>query len=58
MSLVMPSSVLSDNGSQFAGFKHGFTMFEKFLMNNTFFPYIAELNIRKHKEKLNGFMAV
>ncbi len=25
----MPSSVLSDNGSQFAGFKHGFTMFEK-----------------------------
>lgn len=27
----MPSSVLSDNGSQFAGFKHGFTMFENSL---------------------------
>ncbi len=28
----MPNSVLSDNGGQFAGFKKGYTQFEKWLM--------------------------
>lgn len=34
----MPWSVLSDNGSQFAGLRHGFNMFEKFLMDNDILP--------------------
>lgn len=34
----MPKAVLSDNGSQFAGFRHGFTQFEKFLMNHDILP--------------------
>lgn len=34
----MPESVLSDNGAQFAGFRQGFTQFEKWLMNHNILP--------------------
>lgn len=34
----MPESVLSDNGAQFAGFRQGFTQFEKWLMNHNVLP--------------------
>ena len=30
----MPDSILSDNGAQFAGFRQGYTQFEKWLMNH------------------------
>lgn len=34
----MPNSVLSDNGAQFAGFRQGYTQFEKWLMNHDVLP--------------------
>jgi len=34
----MPRSVLSDNGAQFAGFRKGYTQFEKWLMNLDVLP--------------------
>lgn len=34
----VPKSVLSDNGGQFAGFRQGYTHFEKFLMNHDILP--------------------
>ena len=34
----LPDSVLSDNGSQFAGFKGGFTQFERWLMEHDVLP--------------------
>ena len=34
----MPDSVLSDNGAQFAGFRNGYTQFEKWLMNLDILP--------------------
>ena len=34
----MPDSVLSDNGAQFAGFRQGYTQFEKWLMNHDVLP--------------------
>ena len=34
----MPNSVLSDNGAQFAGFKKGYTQFEKWLMDLDILP--------------------
>lgn len=34
----MPKSVLSDNGGQFAGFRHGYTQFEKWLMDFDVLP--------------------
>ena len=34
----VPESVLTDNGAQFAGFKGGYTQFEKWLMNHDVLP--------------------
>ena len=51
----MPSSVLSDNGSQFAGFKHGFTMFEKFLMNNDILPIHCRIKHPQTQGKIERF---
>lgn len=34
----LPYSVLSDNGAQFAGFKNGYTQFERWLMDLDVFP--------------------
>ena len=34
----LPNSVLSDNGAQFAGFRQGFTQFEKWLMEHDILP--------------------
>lgn len=34
----MPNSILSDNGAQFAGFRRGYTQFEKWLMNHDVLP--------------------
>lgn len=34
----MPAAILSDNGAQFAGFKKGYTQFEKWLMNLDILP--------------------
>mgnify|MGYP003309974300 FL=1 len=34
----IPNSILSDNGAQFAGFRHGYTQFEKWLMNLDILP--------------------
>lgn len=55
MSLVCHPSVLSDNGSQFAGFKHGFTMFEKFLMNNDILPIHCRIKHPQTQGKIERF---
>lgn len=34
----LPNAILSDNGAQFAGFKKGYTQFEKWLMNLDILP--------------------
>ena len=34
----LPNAILSDNGGQFAGFRHGFTHFEKWLMDLDILP--------------------
>ena len=46
----MPEAVLSDNGAQFAGFRHGFTQFEKFLMNH---EWRCKYNCIRPHEALN-----
>lgn len=39
----MPDSVLSDNGAQFAGFRHGYTQFEKWLMDHGVLPVYGRI---------------
>lgn len=51
----MPWSVLSDNGAQFAGFKHGFTMFEKFLMDNDILPIHGRIKHPQTQGKIERF---
>lgn len=43
----MPRSVLSDNGAQFAGFRQGYTRFEKWLMDHDVLPIHGRI---KHPE--------
>jgi transposase InsO family protein len=51
----MPRSVLSDNGVQFAGFKHGYTQFEKFLMDNDILPIHCRLKHPQTQGKIERF---
>lgn len=51
----MPKSVLSDNGAQFAGFKHGYTQFEKFLMNNDILPIHCRVRHPQTQGKIERF---
>lgn len=51
----MPQSVLSDNGSQFAGFKKGYTQFEKWLMNHDILPIHGRIKHPQTQGKIERF---
>lgn len=51
----MPDSVLSDNGAQFAGFRQGFTQFEKWLMNNDVLPIHTRIKHPQTQGKIERF---
>lgn len=53
----MPYSILSDNGAQFAGFKKGYTQFERWLMDLDILPLHAVSSIRKLRERSSGSTA-
>ena len=51
----MPNSVLSDNGSQFAGFRQGYTQFEKWLMNHNILPIHGRIKHPQTQGKIERF---
>lgn len=51
----MPKAVLSDNGAQFAGFKQGFTQFEKWLMNLDILPIHGRIKHPQTQGKIERF---
>ena len=51
----MPDSILSDNGAQFAGFKQGYTQFEKWLMNNNILPIHGRIKHPQTQGKIERF---
>jgi hypothetical protein len=51
----MPLSVLSDNGAQFAGFKGGYTQFEKWLMNHNVLPIHGRIKHPQTQGKIERF---
>ena len=51
----MPDSVLSDNGAQFAGFRHGYTHFEKWLMDHDVLPIHGRIKHPQTQGKIERF---
>lgn len=51
----MPKSILSDNGAQFAGFRHGYTQFEKWLMNLDVLPIHGRIKHPQTQGKIERF---
>lgn len=51
----LPDSILSDNGAQFAGFKHGYTQFEKWLMNLDVLPIHGRIMHPQTQGKIERF---
>lgn len=51
----MPDSILSDNGSQFAGFKQGYTQFEKWLMCLDILPIHCRIKHPQTQGKIERF---
>lgn len=51
----MPNSVLSDNGAQFAGFRQGYTLFEKWLMNHDILPIHGRIKHPQTQGKIERF---
>lgn len=51
----VPKSILSDNGCQFAGFRQGYTQFEKWLMNNDILPIHGRLKHPQTQGKIERF---
>ncbi len=51
----VPESVLSDNGAQFAGFRQGFTQFEKWLMNHDVLPVHGRFKHPQTQGKIERF---
>ena len=51
----MPNSVLSDNGAQFAGFKKGYTQFEKWLMDLDILPIHGRIKHPQTQGKIERF---
>lgn len=51
----MPKSVLSDNGTPFAGFRQGYTHFEKFLMNHDILPIHGRVKHPQTQGKIERF---
>ena len=53
-----PDSVLSDNGVQFAGFRQGYTQFEKWLMNHDVLPIHGRIKHPQTQGKIERFHRV
>ena len=51
----MPDSVLSDNGAQFAGFKKGYTQFERWLMDLDILPIHGRVKHPQTQGKIERF---
>ena len=51
----MPNSILSDNGSQFAGFKKGYTQFERWLMDLDILPIHGRIRHPQTQGKIERF---
>ena len=51
----MPRSVLSDNGAQFAGFRQGYTQFEKWLMCHDILPIHGRIKHPQTQGKIERF---
>ena len=51
----MPDSVLSDNGAQFAGFKKGYTQFERWLMDLDILPIHGRIKHPQTQGKIERF---
>ena len=51
----LPDSVLSDNGAQFAGFRRGFTQFEKMLMDYDVLPVHGRIKHPQTQGKIERF---
>lgn len=51
----MPDSVLTDNGCQFAGFRQGYTQFEKWLMNHNVLPIHGRIKHPQTQGKIERF---
>ena len=51
----MPKSILSDNGAQFAGFRQGFTQFERWLMDHDVLPIHGRIKHPQTQGKIERF---
>ena len=51
----MPEAILSDNGAQFAGFKKGYTQFEKWLMDLDILPVHGRIKHPQTQGKIERF---
>lgn len=51
----MPDAILSDNGAQFAGFKRGYTQFERFLMDLDILPIHGRIKHPQTQGKIERF---
>lgn len=51
----LPCSVLSDNGAQFAGFRQGYTQFEKWLMDHDVLPIHGRIMHPQTQGKIERF---
>ena len=51
----MPDSVLSDNGAQFAGFRQGYTKFERWLMDHDVLPIHGRFKHPQTQGKIERF---
>ena len=51
----LPKVILSDNGAQFAGFRQGFTQFEKWLMNLDILPIHGRIKHPQTQGKIERF---
>ena len=55
LSFGMPEAVLSDNGSQFAGFRGGYTSFERWLMDHEILPIHGRIMHPQTQGKIERF---
>lgn len=51
----LPKAILTDNGAQFAGFRQGFTQFEKWLMNLDILPIHGRIKHPQTQGKIERF---
>lgn len=51
----LPDAILSDNGAQFAGFRHGYTRFEKWLMDLDILPIHGRIRHPQTQGKIERF---